>query len=140
MPKAIYINNFEDLKSHCVVNENGCWIWQHSYRGPMKYAQVNGRSVGVKGQMGGHVFSFMLRHGYRPKLAMHSCGTPLCCNPDHISEGTHQQNHQDSWSRGRREHQREVNRIRMKEDREGIYAKGRELAHGTVYKEFKESK
>ncbi len=33
-------------------------------------------------------------------LALHSCGNRWCCNPDHIREGTHQDNMQDMTKHG----------------------------------------
>lgn len=38
----------------------------------------------------------------RGKVVMHSCDTPLCCNPAHLSVGTQSQNISDAWSRTRK--------------------------------------
>ena len=34
-------------------------------------------------------------------LVLHSCDNPRCCNPDHLRTGTHQDNTDDKFSRGR---------------------------------------
>lgn len=46
---------------------------------------------------------YTLVHGeIKPgNLIMHSCDNPPCCNPDHLSQGTHQDNHDDSRRKGR---------------------------------------
>lgn len=36
------------------------------------------------------------------KLALHTCDNPPCCNPRHLYEGDHQDNHNDMDRRGRR--------------------------------------
>lgn len=36
-----------------------------------------------------------------PLLSMHSCDNPECCNPRHLSWGTHKQNTKDGLDKGR---------------------------------------
>lgn len=35
-------------------------------------------------------------------VIMHECDNPCCVNPDHLTLGTHKQNSQQAWERGRR--------------------------------------
>jgi predicted XRE-type DNA-binding protein len=45
---------------------------------------------------------FYLVNGRWPSPeARHVCDNPPCFNPTHIIEGTHRQNEQDKWDRGR---------------------------------------
>ena len=39
-----------------------------------------------------------IRRGY---IAMHSCDRPMCINPEHLIEGTHAENQQDMYVKGR---------------------------------------
>jgi hypothetical protein len=77
---------------------NECWIW----RGGRSATDGYGRFRVGKKKYGSHRISFFLKHGRFPNgLAMHSCDTPLCCNPNHISDGNYSQNIKDAYARGR---------------------------------------
>lgn len=128
MPENLNVDTVADIKANCTVDIAGCWIWNHSTRGP-GYAQITGRAIG-RGQMNGHVLVWILTNGRNPApglVIMHTCHVKKCCNPEHVVEGTHSKNHKDSWARGDREHQREKNRRRMQLDTDGVLAKGREI-------------
>lgn len=70
-----------------------CWMWD----GPpgAGYGRVHG--------MGAHRASYLIHHGPIPdgQHVLHSCDTPGCVSPDHLSAGTHQDNMRDRNSRGR---------------------------------------
>lgn len=50
-----------------------------------------------------HRIAFFLAHGRWPEpFGCHSCDNPPCCNPEHVFEGSCQDNHSDMDRKGRR--------------------------------------
>lgn len=81
------------------MNERGCWIWQGAV-GVWGYG-----NIGVDGKtMLTHRASYEAFVGPIPENAMllHSCDTPPCCNPDHLTPGSGSQNMFDAYARGRK--------------------------------------
>jgi len=86
-----------------VRDADQCWPWLASRRkarpGQLGYGQVhiNGRTLTA------HRIAYMMATGRDPGdcKIMHSCDNPLCCNPHHLSEGTHQDNMDDMTAKGR---------------------------------------
>lgn len=74
-----------------------CWEWQgkpmkHGY-GSMHWGQKSHRT---------HRLVWMLTYGEMPKMdILHSCDNRICCNPDHLREGTHRDNTNDMLMRER---------------------------------------
>lgn len=73
-----------------------CWIWEgctdsHGY-GMVRLATRAHRS---------HRIAYLLTHGDFWGVLMHSCDTPPCCNPAHLSPGTRAQNNKDRDDKGR---------------------------------------
>lgn len=51
---------------------------------------------------GAHRLAFYFANGHWPEPeCLHSCDNPPCCNPAHLSEGTHAENMQGAVARGR---------------------------------------
>ena len=79
------------------LKTDGCWNWQGS-------TNANGYGVvryGGKIRLA-HRVSFMLANGWYPNnLALHSCDNPRCVNPNHLRDGTYQDNYNDMRVRGR---------------------------------------
>ncbi len=71
-----------------------CHPWKASVRSksaPYGNFWADGKTVSA------HVFAFEQAHGRKAQgVVMHSCNNKLCCNPLHLSEGTHAQNSSDA--------------------------------------------
>lgn len=79
-----------------VCSESECWEWQASTNQD-GYGRF--RVDGKKRQA--HHVAFFLKHGRWPNYVLHSCDNPPCCNPAHLKEGTHAENIDECWNKGR---------------------------------------
>jgi hypothetical protein len=80
-----------------VEKTDGCWWWKPSKeRNSHGFFSVSGKSVAA------HRYSYLLAHGpiSRGMHVLHSCDHPACVRPDHLHEGTQQQN-SDEWKERR---------------------------------------
>ena len=85
------------IKAKCIVNEQGCWVWQKSVTN-------KGRpQCSIKG-----ITRLAYNHTYQAyhnkilasgMYLCHSCDNPLCCNPEHVFEGDNQLNQLDYLSK-----------------------------------------
>lgn len=87
-----------EMRFWAFVEKGGnCWVWT---------GQVNDAGYGIlkiKGRRTrSHRVSFFIHSGVWPKLPiLHSCDNPRCVNPDHLREGTLQENVVDMVQRNR---------------------------------------
>jgi hypothetical protein len=93
------------------ANPNKCWIWQGC-----------GQRYGGFG-MGGATYksnrvAYFIHYGQDPgdMEVMHSCDNPKCCNPAHLSLGTHYDNMRDMADKGRVNKGSRVNTAKLKEE------------------------
>jgi hypothetical protein len=88
--------------SKVVVGE-GCWMWTAGTDrdGYGKFAIGHGKQDQTHTRA--HRFAYELLVGPIPDgmVVMHSCDTPACVNPDHLSVGTPLDNNDDKVAKGR---------------------------------------
>lgn len=77
---------------------SGCWEWRAGTF-TNGYGQFRVGAQKVKA----HRFAYLDRKGSIPDglIVMHSCDNRLCCNPEHLSVGTHGDNAADRDAKGR---------------------------------------
>ena len=74
-----------------------CWEWCGSCRGGGEYGQM---SIDNK-MYRAHRIAWLIEHGCWPaQCVLHHCDNPTCVNPDHLYDGTLQQNAIDRSNRG----------------------------------------
>jgi hypothetical protein len=80
--------------------ENGCWEWQGARVRGYGFVRVGDTS------MGAHRLAYKLWNGEIPRgqVVRHKCDNSICCNPEHLTIGTHEDNIQDIVKRGREAH------------------------------------
>lgn len=103
---ALAADTFSVLQSRAerfwanVEKTDGCWPWTAA-----KTSQGYGRFNIANGKwMPASRVSLILKLGRNlgeKMFACHTCDNPICCNPDHLYEGTQKQNIDDKSKRGR---------------------------------------
>lgn len=86
-----------------VKKGSGCWIWTGA-RTTSGYGFFNLPRNGLpKRVVKAHRYAWTLAQGAIPDgmFVCHSCDVPLCCNPEHLWLGTHDENMRDMVRKGR---------------------------------------
>lgn len=99
---------------------NQCWLWSagkfHNGYGMFAIGRdIDGRQHNTQA----HRIAFVIhnRIDIPPgAVVMHSCDTPACVNPDHLSLGTQAQNVADAHAKGHYERPRAVGSVRWKRE------------------------
>ena len=96
---ALTVEDLERFWSKVEVKPNGCWEWTggkaHGY----------GRFRLGRALFFAHRISFLVHNGKEPiPKALHTCDNPPCCNPEHLFQGTQNDNVHDCMAKGRRRH------------------------------------
>jgi len=77
-----------------IGNPNDCWEWQASCGTP-GYGNWGHGKPGAA-----HRATFKLFNGEPNGLVLHKCGNRKCCNPNHLYDGTWDDNRRDSEEHG----------------------------------------
>lgn len=79
-----------------------CWVWTN-YKTKNGYGRCNVKTDGKWKVRGAHCVAYEAFVGNIPDgmCVLHKCDNPSCCNPSHLSLGTHQQNMSDMMRKGR---------------------------------------
>lgn len=87
------------IKHKSTINENGCWMWNGAKSGN-GYAQLwlSGRRVELAHRASFNIVNGPIGEGM---CICHSCDTPSCVNPEHLFQGTIQDNLKDRDSKQR---------------------------------------
>lgn len=88
------------------ANPDKCWDWSGAHN---RYGYFRiGKSMYRSNRM-----AYLLHYGKDPEKlhVIHSCDNPMCCNPAHLSLGTHYDNMQDKANKGRAKNGSTINII-----------------------------
>lgn len=90
------------------VTESGCWIWTGTSAGDrygsFHFPDYPTKSETPRRMVSAHRAALFIYEGIVPDVGLevlHSCDVGFCCNPAHLSVGTHQDNMTDMVNKGR---------------------------------------
>jgi len=97
-----------------------CWLWTGATRknrpqGIQNYGRINYK----EGRLSAHRAAYEMFHGKilpNEVLLLHACDNPLCCNPNHLSEGTRADNRADTVLKSRQARGERHARARLTEE------------------------
>ena len=83
--------------------KTGCWNWQGGKRRGYGRLTIGSRASGDRRTVSAHRYAFEVFKGPITEglHVCHSCDNPSCINPDHLWQGTKQENTDDRERKGR---------------------------------------
>lgn len=97
--RLAYFQLFIDTKD----NPDECWLWTGSVS-KGGYGLWNFEWKDERVSIGAHRLNYMVHNKVMldpSQILMHSCDTPRCCNPNHLTIGTYAENAADRNRKGR---------------------------------------
>lgn len=82
--------------ARCTPTESGCLIWQ----GACNSEGYGHLKVAGKIKLAHRVVAELSGHNIDGLMVLHSCDTKRCCEPTHLSPGTHKENMRQAAERG----------------------------------------
>jgi hypothetical protein len=79
-----------------VGDPDACWPWSGG-RDSMGYASTSLNDHTIRA----HRLAYLIAYEDLPPLLRHTCDNPMCCNPEHVIEGTQADNIADKVARNR---------------------------------------
>ena len=119
-----------------VIKKDGCWAWSGS-RSPAGYGRI-WLGHGAKAPGHAHRVSYELHNGPIPDgaVVMHTCDNPECCNPEHLTLGSHGDNSQDKVAK-RRHYYGEAHRSAKLTEQQVLYIRAaKEKTNADICREF----
>ena len=107
----------EAITAHAVKNENGCLIWKGTMNA-YGYGVIT-RQINPRIRIQAHRLLKELEIGRSltdSEVAMHTCDTKACVNPEHIKLGSHKDNSADMVQKGRQQRWEHHGRAKLKRE------------------------
>jgi len=84
-----------------IKNDDECWLWLGATSGRVGQASIYHPIL--KRAYQAYRISYEIKYGdiENGKHILHSCDNPTCVNPNHLRQGTHQENMKDMFDRNR---------------------------------------
>lgn len=79
------------------LSEGGCWLWKDGTMHGYGCFTSNSKTFLVHRVM----YSFHFKDDIEGLFILHKCDNRLCCNPGHLSLGTHEDNMRDKMNKSR---------------------------------------
>lgn len=102
-PDRVYVrrnieDRFMDKVEMCPMS--GCWLWTAgvNHGGYVIFQRGIGQGSILAHRM---AYRMYVNDKIDGVVLCHKCDTPACVNPNHVWEGTHQENHADMVRKGR---------------------------------------